>query len=413
MNAEVLRREGEALYTAGKYDQAEVFFRKTLSVQPGNAINHYNLGIAIARQHHYREALECFQKSLRYDPGLSPAYSNLGFCLTELGAIDLARQAFATAHHLTPDDPMPVLNEGMALLTLGFFEEGWKKFEARWHRPEAKFMPRLFSKPVWRGEDLKNRTILLHAEEGFGDNLQMVRYAPLLEQRGAEVVIQSHPALLRLFQSLPSSIQVISSEDTQPAFDFHAPMLSLPIGFRTTPETVPSLIPYLTATPMDIHRWSKIIPPRDGKRIGLAWSGRPSHERDYHRSLPCEKLQALLRHPEIVWISLQQNTRDQDRSFFMRNGGIIPDMSFCDFADTAGMIMNLDYVISVDTSIAHLAGALGKKVWLMLPYAADWRWMLKRQDSPWYPSMRLFRQTEAGNWDSVIRTIEKDLISLF
>lgn len=420
MHPDVLRQQGEDLYNAGRYSEAESVFRACLIAAPRDAGAHYNLGVVLAKQDRYHEAIVCFTAALKHNPDLSLAYTNVGFCLNELGETSMALQAFSLAHQLAPDDPMPELNEGLALLTLGEFGEGWRKFEARWHRKEAKPLMRNFTKPLWRGEDLRGKAILLHAEEGFGDTLQMARYLPLFQERGAKPVFEVQPALVRLLQaSLPSGVKILAQGgDPLPDFDYYAPILSVPIGFDTQLSTIPSPISYLKAPQEDKAKWERLLPSQSdhgqkpAKRVGLVWSGRPSHERDRHRSIPLVRLAPLFALPHMTWVNLQYPITQQDLSFFIAQRGFVHEpVLFKDFADTAGLIEHLDLVITVDTSVAHLAGALGKPTWVLLPYVADWRWLQKRTDTPWYPTMRLYRQSRIGDWDSTILNIKQDLQS--
>lgn len=411
MPPDSLRQQGESLYTAGRYQEAEVLFRASLEEAPHDAAAHYNLGVVLARQDRYHEAIVCFAAALKHNPNLSLAYSNAGFCLHELGEIRMARQAFSLAQQLAPEDPLSRLNEGLADLTLGEFSDGWLKFEARWERAETKSRQRKFTQPLWRGESLQGKTLLLHAEEGFGDSLQMIRYTSLLQKRGAKLVLEVQPALTHLFHaSLPADIRILNDGDALPDFDFHVPMLSTPIGFNTQLDTIPADTPYLRAPAEDRARWANSMPSRKRSRIGLVWAGRPSHERDRFRSLLLTQLSPLFALTDILWVNLQQPLSTEDEAFFLSHYGFVGTPSaFRDFADTAGLIDNLDLVITIDTSIAHLSGALAKPTWLLLPHVADWRWLLGRTDSPWYPTMRLYRQPKAGDWTSVITCVKQDL----
>jgi len=416
VDVEKLRQQGMIQCDGKHYAKAEACFRSCIAHGLNEAIDYYNLGFVLARQYKYKEAIPYFIEALRRNPGLVPGYNNLGYCLLELGFIDGAFQAFTTAHQINPEDSIALLNQGLALLTLGRLSEGWPLFEARWQRTEARLFHRSFTQPLWRGDALRGKTILLHAEEGFGDSIQMVRYAPLLEATGAKVIIEVQAPLKKLFQSLPSTIVIHERGKTLPIFDYHVPMLSLPLGFHTTLETIPAKVPYLTASLDDLKSWETTMAswgPQKIKRIGLAWAGRFSHERDTTRTIDLVQLKPLLDHPFIQWVNLQHPLSASHQDLFKASGGCVRSpAAFRDFADTAAAIMNLDLVITVDTSVAHLAGALGKPVWLLLSSIADWRWLREREDSPWYPTMRLFRQKTPGAWADVIACVDNELKNL-
>ena len=402
--------QGRVAELSGDLARAEACFRACIDLQPKHAQSHYNLGVVLARLRRYAEALTSFTSSIRLKPDFAEAYTNGGYCLIELGKIDLARQSFAAAHQLNPDDRIALLNEGMACLSLGNFTEGWGKFEARWLRSGTKLVHQKTNKPLWRGEPVMGKTILVDAEEGFGDTLQMLRYVPLLEQAGARVILHVPAALVRLCASLSPTVQIVPHGESLSEFDYSVPVLSLPIGFITDQVgAIPAAVPYLCAEPALAAEWRGFLPQDNRKRVGLVWAGRPAHERDFHRSVQLGAITPLLGRHDSAWINLQPNLSPMDTEKFQQLGGIVLPRLLRDFADTAAVVDALDLVVTVDTAVAHLAGAMGKPTWIMLPWSADWRWMTERTDTPWYPTAKLYRQTHPRDWDGVVARIRDDI----
>jgi hypothetical protein len=266
---------------------------------------------------------------------------------------------------------------------------------------------------MWRGESLGGKTILLHAEQGFGDSLMLLRYAPLVAARGGRVVVEVPRALERLAARLAGGpYTLVAAGQPLPAFDLHCPLMSLPLAFGTTPETIPAAVPYFSAAPDAIARWRARLATAAGMKIGIVWAGNPVHLNDASRSIALDRLASLFELPETQWYSLQVGERASDLAKLPagRITDLAPDLT--DFAETAAAISALDLVISVDTAVAHLAGALGHAVWILLPFDPDWRWLLERGDSPWYPTARLFRQPKRGDWDSVVHALRDALREL-
>jgi len=308
-----------------------------------------------------------------------------------------------------PDFAQAKFVEGVAKLTLGDFS-GWRGYEARWGVGFLASHRRSLAAPLWLGDQsLDGKTILLHAEQGFGDTLQFVRYAPLFAGRGANVILEVQPELARLLSPLPGVAAVIARGKPLPRFDCHCPLMSLPLAFATELATIPAIIPYIAPADQDVALWRERLPRRP--LIGLVWSGERSHDNDGNRSLRLETLLPLLRTPDVTFVSLQHEVRDGDRALLREQSAVIHigDL-FCDFADTAAAVSLLDAVISADTAVAHLAGAMGKPLLLLLPFGADFRWLRERDDSPWYPTARLFRQPAFGEWGSVIEVLRHELM---
>ncbi|HEX4268772.1 MAG TPA: tetratricopeptide repeat protein [Steroidobacteraceae bacterium] len=426
---------GSALLHSRRFDEAVASYERALALQengkgrtpPRWLANPYlNRGAALQELGRFDAALESYDRAVAADPALAAAHANRGCTLDCLGRPQEALSSCERAIALSPDYPVAHLNRAMSLLRLGRFAEGWAEYEWRWRNTEsALFRDRRWSSvPLWLGrEPLAGKTILLHAEQGYGDTLQFCRYARLVGDRGARVVLEVHPALKRLLRGLEGVAQVISRDEPAPDVDLQCPLMSLPLAFGTTLESVPSGQRYLTAEPELVERWRARLGERRGFRVGLVWSGgfRPN-EPEYwsanaRRNIEPERLVAL-DHPRIEYVSLQKEhpaqgePREERRA--ARNGLRMVDQThgLSDFAETAALMESLDLVISVDTATAHLAAALGKPTWILSRFDGCWRWMLGRSDSPWYPSVRLFRQQAPGAWDEVVRQVRDELFRL-
>jgi tetratricopeptide (TPR) repeat protein len=336
------------------------------------------------------------------------ALRNLAASLRALGNYEEALAAYRQAIAIAPHFAEAHRDEGLLLLLLGRFGEGWTKYEWRWRASTVGAHP--IKGPRWNGELLAGRTILLQAEQGVGDTLQFLRYGPLVAQRCGNVILQLPPSMARLCgDAISAAARVVSFDEALPAFDYHAPLLSLPRIFATTLDTVPARIPYLRAPPRCAEGWQREFADIGGMRVGIAWAGNPDHENDHNRSIPFGHLLPLFAGCQARFYSLQVGERSADLRAAADLG--VADLSerLTDFGETAGAIEALDLVITVDTAVAHLAGALGKPVWLLLPSVPDWRWLLVREDSPWYPDMRLFRQVRRGDWAEVVARVAHEL----
>ena len=334
---------------------------------------------------------------------------NHGFILASLNRMEEAITCYDRALQIRPDDAEAHHNRAFALLALGRFEEGWLAYEYR-NLKRKTLVARRYAQPLWWGvEPLEDKRLFVYAEQGLGDAIQFARYALLAAERAAAVVLSVPKPLYRLFKDFHPKILVIMSNEAPSEFDLHCPMLSLPLAFRTRLENIPAWPEgYLKASAVDAARWAQRLP--QGRRIGLVWSGSTIHSNDANRSIALARLAPLFRSGD-VWVSLQKEVRDRDQAALHASGLIDLTSDLDDFADTASLISSLDLVIAVDTSVAHLAAALGKPVWLMVPFSPDFRWLLDREDSPWYPSMRLMRQKRPGDWDSVITKIGQALLA--
>ena len=353
------------------------------------------------------EAEESFRRALTTNPAQAEAHHVLGILQKFLGRLDEGMESFRRAIALKPDHADAHFSLANAQLALGDFENGWRGYE--WRLRANWYGPRNFTQPVWRGEDLTGKTILLYPEQGFGDVIHFLRYAPLVVARGGRVIVEVPLPLARLAATLKGRGQVIASGDPLPAFDVYCSLLSLPERFGTTRATIPAAVPYLTPDPALVKRWGKDIAGSPGIKVGLAWAGNPKQENDRYRSIVLDRLRPVLDVPGIRWFSLQVGERAADVARLPPN--MIADLSerLTDFAETAAVIANLDLVITIDSAVAHLAGALGQSVWTLVSAIAEWRYPPKEEHSAWYPSMRVFRQAALGEWDGVISRVRTEL----
>jgi tetratricopeptide (TPR) repeat protein len=404
-------------FRCGERDLAGAWewLRWALERAPDNAEAVNMHGILLHTEGRYEEAVEVFRKAEAL--GNRAASSNRGNSLLDLGRIEEALKAHELAVERDPECAGAKYNLAMTQLRVGDFERGWPGYEARWEFRPVHRLPRIFRQPRWKGEALAGRRILLHAEQGLGDSIQFSRYVPLVVARGGQVLLQVQTGVKRLLGSL-AAVRAGEAEIAQlgmkpPEFDFECPLMSLPAVFGTTVETVPWLGAYLGADPK-LAREKRILFPdvRSGPgslRVGLAWAGNPGYKADHFRSTRLQVLLPLLRVPGVTWISLQKGEPAEQLAelpgdIFVWDGS----SQDRDLSDTAALVATLDLVITTDTCIAHLAGAMGKPVWILLPHLADWRWMLKAQTSPWYPTAQLMRQSAQGDWAGLVaRVIER------
>ncbi len=401
---------GLVLRELGRPRAALESFDAALAIQPDNAQALNNRGLALRDLLEHQAALACFERAITLQNDYPEAHNNRGVALTDLGRHALAPASYRRAVALRPDYAEAHWNLALCELQMGHFEPGWAGYEWRWKREElAAGSLRPFTQPLWLGrQPLAGQTMLLHAEQGLGDTLQFCRYAALVEARGARVILEVQKPLVRLLQGLDGVAQVVARGSALPPFDLHCPLLSLPLAFGTTLADMPPPA-RLAADPDKRARWAARLGARRGSRIGLAWSGSTTHDNDINRSIA---LADLLRHLPAgpQYVSLQKEVRAADRAALEARPDILhvgEDLE--DFTDTAALCELMDGVVSVDTSVAHLAGTLGRRLWLLLPFNPDWRWMLERTDSPWYPGARLCRQPAIGDWDSVLSSLGREI----
>jgi tetratricopeptide (TPR) repeat protein len=442
--AEAHQNLGQALTDLNRYDEAIAALQKSLAIQPNSPAAHNSLGIALQKLGRLDDALTAFQQAMKLDPAQADYVNHMGMALGDMGRLDDALSAFkqalalrpnhldylynmgialedlarprealdiyAQALSLRPDFPEAHMSNAMLHLLHGNFSDGWPEYEWRKQCPHVP-MQRNLPEPQYTGGDIKGKTILLHWEQGLGDTLHFIRYAPLLADRGAKVIVKCQPQLLSLIKQIDGIHAIAAREDHLPPFDLQCPLLSLPLAFNTTVETIPARIPFISAPPDRIAAWRNRIGPRNNRlRIGLAWAGQPKHRNDRRRSMRLDQFAPLAEIKSAQFFSLQK-TAAPAQPISPPPGMDFTDFTsdLHDFAETASLIANLDLIISVDTAVAHLAGAMGKPVYLLLPTVPDWRWMLDRSDTPWYPTMKLFRQPTIGDWPTVIANITRAL----
>lgn len=397
-------------YAAGDFATASVNYRSAVAFAPGNAEAHANLANALFQQGVTAEAVQNYRRALALRPDDASTHANFGLALTDLGRIDEAIEHCERAIAIKPDFSSAHNNLGLALLLKGDFATGLPHHEWRWKVEGLRIGGRRFDSDPWRGEPLGGARILLHAEQGAGDTLQFLRYAPLVARVGGMVLLEVPPELKRLAQSIKGVSEVVATGEVLPQFDRHCPLLSLMLAFGTELHSIPSEVPYLAPPKALVQQWRARLKNWRGKRVGLVWGGRPEHRRDRDRSLPLSALAPLAGVEGVHFFSLQKGPPAlQARE--PPAGMLLHDISteLADFADTAAAMAALDLVIAVDTSAAHVAGATGRPVWILLPRIPDWRWLLDREDSPWYPTARLFRQIRAGDWAPVIDHLTREL----
>jgi hypothetical protein len=404
-DAEALHLLGVIAIDAHQPVAAVELIRRAIAIRPDVAAYHSNLGSALRDAGQLDEAAESCRRAIAINPNHAKAHFNLGQTMRDLDRIDEAIALFEQAVALDPNYARAHYALGMMLLLKGNLARGFREYEWRWQRDNFRSPRRDFPQPQWDGSPLPGKTILLHAEQGMGDAIQLVRYAPLVAPRVGRVIVECHAPLVRSFNRVAGVSEVIAAGESLPPFDIHLPMLSLPLVMGTSSiEQIPHEVPYLHATDHDVAAWRQRLDDLRGRyKVGIMWAGNPRHQFDHLRSIPLETLAPLASMKDVVLISLQ---KDRPPGAGSQTFELIDRTSeLRDFADTAALIANLDLVISVDTSVAHLAGAMGEPVWTLLARAPDWRWMLDRDDSPWYPTMRLFRQRAGGDWDEVIARV--------
>jgi len=434
---------GNVLHQLKRWDEAVQSFQRALRLRPDHAEAFNNLGVVLKDLRRWDEALQSYQRALQLRPDYAEAFNNRGVALNEMKRWDEALQSLGRAVTLRPEYAEAFNNRGLVFqelrrwdqafadyqravdhrcgyaephwnmsllsLLLGDYARGWELFEWRWKTQAIGPQAREFSQPLWLGrEAVAGKTLLLHAEQGLGDTIFFARYVPLVESLGAKVVFEVPATLASLMSSSFPSVRVITKQTAPPEFDFQCPLASLPHAFMTTLESVPAPREYLSVDAGSLETWRRRLGGKTRPRIGIAWAGSAAHRNDRDRSIGLARLQPWFE-LDLEFHSLQKESRAGDAELLPR----IPlkrwDAELRDFTDTAALIDALDLVVSVDTSVAHLAAALGKPTWILLPYSPDYRWMLDRSDTPWYPAARLFRQPRSGDWDTVIASVRAEL----
>ena len=404
---------GNVLKELKRLDEALTSYDRAIELKRDYAEAYYNRGIVLNELKRLDEALTSYDRAIELKSDYAEAYSNRGAVLKELKQLDQALTSYDRAIAIKPDYAEAYWNKSLALLLGGDFDKGFNEYEWRWKKDNLTSPKRNFSQPLWLdAKDIAGKTILLHAEQGLGDTLQFCRYVMQVAELGAKVILEVQKPLVNLLQNLTGVSQLVAKGSALPEFDYQCPLMSLPLAFKTELNSIPSSTAYLKNNAAKLEVWSKRLGEKSKPRIGLVWSGNSKHGNDHNRSL---SLTDVLKHlqPNFEYVSLQKEVREGDKDALTNSAVKHYGDELNDFTDTAALCDLMDIVISVDTSVAHLAGALGKTTWILLPYVPDWRWLLDRDDSPWYASVKLYRQDEDRQYAPVLERIANDLMKEF
>ena len=396
----------------GRHGDSAELATRALRLDPRHVEALCNRGAALRNLGRVQEALADYERALAIMPGHGPAHLNRGVALAALNRYEEAHASYDRALAIEPNDTRARFNRALARLVRGDLA-GLADFEARWTGSDTQAGPRSLGAPQWSGQEpLDGKTLLLHTEQGFGDAIQFSRYVPQVAARGANIVLEAHAGLAPLLAQLPGVARTVVRGEPLPPFDLHCPLMSLALAFGTTLDTIPHDVPYLRAPEAHVERWRSRLGPRTRPRVGLAWSGSTTLKNDRNRTIALAQL-APLRAGPFDFYALHKDIRASDEDA-LASGPPLTALAgdLVDFRDTAALVQEMDLVISVDTAVAHLAGAMAKPVWLLLPWSPDWRWLLERIDSPWYPTARLWRQPQPGDWGSVIENVARELAKL-
>ena len=419
--AEAHNNLGTVLQEEGKFNEAVTCYRQTIKLKPDHAMAHCNLGTTLQELGEYEEAVLYCRQAISLNPKLANLHNNLGAILQKQERLEEALSSYDTAIKLNPDYAEAHMNRSFALLLTGNYKEGWPEYE--WRLKTKAHRLRDFHKPVWDGSPLNGKSILVHAEQGFGDTIQFVRYLPMVQAQGGNVIFECRQNLIRLLKNCTGINKIIERTPTPSVqYDTHIPILSLPGIFGTTLDSIPSDIPYITIDPGLIEQWRMRFDHNKDFKVGIVWAGNLHNKKNHIRSCNLTNFAPLLETPGTSFYSLQKGPASAEVNNLPKGLEIITlDTELNDFADTAAAIANLDLVISVDTAVAHLAGAIGKPIWTLLHFSTDWRWLMDREDSPWYPrpnglagraGMRLFRQTKHNDWTNVFEKVKQRLLNI-
>jgi tetratricopeptide (TPR) repeat protein len=403
------------LLSLKRFEEALAENQRAYARDPSSADHCDNIGIVLERSGRDEEALPWFERALALRPDFIDTLNNKALVLGRLRRFQESVAAYQCVKTLDPDNAEATLGLGLLHLLAGEFEPGWAGHKARLKMDSSAAYPK-FAEPMWLGEeDVEGKTILIHVDEGLGDTIQFARYVPMVAARGARVVLVVADAVQPLLSGLPGIWKCLPfSAGALPPFDMHCPMSSLPMAFGTRLDTIPSAISYLPALPeARVRAWKERLGPHDKLRVGLVWSGNPAHRNDRNRSVALLNVLDVLGDVDATLVSLQKDPRPDDKALLLERPGIVDlTVELTDFIETAALVSCLDVVITVDTSVAHLSAALDRPTWILLPYTPDYRWLLDRDDSPWYPAVRLFRQSESREYTSVLRRVRSELDSL-
>ena len=412
-NLAALRSRAGALKRLQRFDQALAAHEAVLALRPDDVDALNECGGLLTWLNRPAEAVACYERALAAAPGIVELHINKGTALVALNRHEDALESFAAAIAIDPERAEAHYNQSLVQLRLGAFRSGWQQYEWRWKKFVGAGRGRCSVAPLWLGaEPLKDKNILLLAEQGLGDSIHFMRYAPLVAARGARVIVGVQSPLKALAATVPGVGLVLGDGEPLPPVDFHCPLLSLPLAFQTELATVPANVPYLRAPDERLNKWRGRMPSNGRLRVGICWAGSATHLNDRNRSIALERFATLLSVPGIDFVSVQKEASKSQSALLGTHGVVQLGQEFTDLADTAAVLAMLDLLISVDTSVAHLAGAMGKAVALLLPFAPDFRWLLDRTDSPWYPTMRLYRQPAIGDWEAPLLRLRQELAAV-
>jgi tetratricopeptide (TPR) repeat protein len=414
-DAKALQQRALALNDAKEHEAALESVERAIAMEPDTADFYLTRGVIQRRARMYDAAIDSARKAVELAPHNPAGHTNIGRVLEELGRVDEAMDCYEQALAVDPACALAHFNRGLIQLQAGNYADGWQSYEWRWRAELLSVYKekRNFEQPLWTGEQsLEGKTILLWGEQGLGDTLQFCRYASLAAQRGATVILEVKKELVGLMGTLAGVSQIVAKGEPAPAFDLHCPLMSLPLAFGTRLETIPAGAPYLASDPAKVAHWARVLGEKTRLRVGVVWSGNPKYQNDAIRSITLGQLDRLFGE-DCEFVVLQKEVRAADKLVLDLSRNVRQfAAAIHDFSDTAALCELMDVIITVDTSVAHLAGALGKPVWVLLPNRPDWRWLLEREDSPWYPNTKLYRQPSAGDWNAVVGKVHEDLRAL-
>jgi tetratricopeptide (TPR) repeat protein len=409
--AEAYSNRGTALQELRRLEEALACYEKAIAIDPNYHLAYSNKGNALKESKRLEEALTYYDKAIAIKPDYAEAYSNRGTALQELRRLEDAIAYYDKAIAIKLDYAEAYFNKSLALLLSGDLTQGWELYEWRSKYEKTHLIHRNFTQPIWLGTDnMLGKTILLHPDQGLGDTIQFSRYAKLVKSLGARVIMETPKELLAFLSVLDGVDELIEEGKELPAFDYHCPLSSLPLAFKTELNNIPNSKAYLYVLPQKREEWAQRLGTKGKPRVGLVWSGNTEHKNDHNRSMMLKQLLPYL--PDgYDYVSLQKEVREVDKEVLESSGIEHYEDELKDFTDTAALCESMDLVISVDTSVAHMAAAMGKTTWVLLPFAPDWRWLLDREDSPWYESIKLYRQDESREWLPVLKRVRQDLSS--
>jgi len=403
-----LKNRAASLKSLGRHDEALAAFATVHAARPDDIDVLNECGGLLVRLGQIEAALACYDRALTLAPQVAELQVNKGSALAAAGRFMDALACFNAAIAIDPQCAEAHHRASLIRLRSGDFKNGWRDYEWRWRTQWAPQVRRV-NAPLWRGEPIAGKTILLLAEQGYGDTIQFVRYVPMVAARGARVILDVPPPLQEIALGMDGVAAVLRTDAPAPRVDYQCPFMTLPLAFATELATIPANVPYIRPSPELVAEWRDRLPQTGRPRIGLCWAGSSAHLNDHNRSIALSRFAEILSLPDLRFISVQREADVEAQAILQRHGVVELGQDFESFSDTAAVLAELDVLISVDTAVAHLAGALGKAVALLLPYPAEWRWLTDRADSPWYPTMRLFRQTVAGDWDAPLARLRKEL----